>query len=143
MDAQKVFKSTFKALINEEYSIGIDIERYQGVLEHALSKIDFSVDIGIYMLPSNLNLNIGRTKGYNNKILVSNTVMKIRSNRDINKDRKKLAVAMPDVPKKMVISAVQHDQLHNVKMRTERHNDEKLAITLLIVGTGLIAYHFW
>ena len=95
------------------------------------------------MLPSNLNLNIGRTKGYNNKILVSNTVMKIRSNRDINKDRKKLAVAMPDVPKKMVISAVQHDQLHNVKMRTERHNDEKLAITLLIVGTGLIAYHFW
>ena len=50
---------------------------------------------------------------------------------------------MPDVPKKMVISAVQHDQLQNVKMRTERHNDEKLAITLLIVGTGLIAYHFW
>ena len=29
MDAQQVFKSTFKALINEDYSIGIDIERYQ------------------------------------------------------------------------------------------------------------------
>ena len=89
VDAQKVFKSTFKALINEEYSIGIDIERYQGVLEHALSKVDFSVGIGIYMLPSNLILNIRRTKGYNNKILVSNTDMKIGSNRDINKDRKK------------------------------------------------------
>ena len=36
MDAQQVFKSTLKALINEDYSIGIDIERYQGVLEHAL-----------------------------------------------------------------------------------------------------------
>ena len=47
MDAQQVFKSTFKALINEDYSIGIDIERYEGVLEHALSKIDFSVDVGI------------------------------------------------------------------------------------------------
>ena len=35
VDAQ-VFKSTFKARINEDYSIGIDIERYQGVLEHAL-----------------------------------------------------------------------------------------------------------
>ena len=55
VDAQKVFKSTFKALINEEYSIGIDIERYQGVLEHALSKVDFSVGIGMYMLPGNLN----------------------------------------------------------------------------------------
>ena len=36
VDVKQVFKSTFKALINEDYSIGIDIERYQGVLEHAL-----------------------------------------------------------------------------------------------------------
>ena len=28
VDAQQVFKSTFKALINEDYSIAIDIERY-------------------------------------------------------------------------------------------------------------------
>ena len=86
VDAQKVSKSTFWALINEDYSIGIDIERYQGVLEHALSKVDFSIGIGIYLLPSNLNLNIGRTRGYNNQILVSNTDMKIGSNRDINGD---------------------------------------------------------
>ena len=47
VDAQQVFKSTFKALINEEYSIGINIDRYQGVLEHALSKVDFLVRAGI------------------------------------------------------------------------------------------------
>ena len=131
----------FKALINEDYSIGIDTERYQGVLEHALSKVDFSVGIGIYMLPNNLNLGIGETKGYNNKILVSNTDMKIGSNRDVNRDYKKLTP--PDMPKKIVIPAAQHDPPHNLKMLTEKHNDEKLAITLLIVGTGLIAYHFW
>ena len=84
VDAQQVFKSTFKVLINEDYSIAIDIEKYQGVLKHALSKADFSVGIDIYMLPSDLNLSIGKTKGYNNKILVSNTNMKIGSNRDIN-----------------------------------------------------------
>ena len=67
----------FKALINEDYSIDIDIKRYQGLLEHALSKVDFSVGIGIYMLPSNLSLSIGKTKGYNGKILVSNTGMKL------------------------------------------------------------------
>ena len=89
MDAQKALKGMFKALINKDYSIGIDIERYQGVLEHALSKVDFSLGIAIYMVPSNLNLSIGKIKGYNSKILVSNTDMKIGSNRDTNRDHKK------------------------------------------------------
>ena len=139
VDAQQLFKDMFKSLINEDLST--DIEKYQGVLEHALSKVDFSVGIGIYMLPSNLNLSIGKTKGYNNKILVSNTDMKIGSNRDINRDHKKLTLR--DVPKKIVIPSVQHDPPHNLKILTEKHNYGKLAITILIVGTGLIAYHFW
>ena len=92
VDAQQVFKSTFKTLINEDYSTGINIDRCQGVLEHALSKVDFSVGTGIYMLPSNLNLSMGKTKGYNNKNLVSNADMKFGSNRDTNKDHKKLPV---------------------------------------------------
>ena len=61
--------------------------------------------------------------------------MKIGSNRDINKDHKKLP---PDVPK-IVISAARRD----LKMLTEKQNDEKLAITLLVVGGRLIAYDFW
>ena len=89
VDTQQALKGMFKALINEDYSIGIDIERYHGVLEHALSKVDFSLGIAIYMVPSNLNLSIGKTKGYNSKILVSNTDMKIGSNRDTNRDHKK------------------------------------------------------
>ena len=84
MDTQQVFTSTLGALINEEYSIAIDIERYEGVLGHALSKVDFSLGTSIYMLPSDLYISIGKTKGYNNKILVSNTDMKTGSNRDFN-----------------------------------------------------------
>ena len=134
----------FKTLINEDYSISIDIERYQGVLEHALSKVGFSVGISIYMLPSNLNLSIGRTNGHNNnKILVSNTDMKIGSNRDIYKDHKKMPITPEDDTPKTMIPAVQHDPPHNLKMLTEKHNDEKLAITILIVWAGLIDYHFW
>ena len=140
VNAQQVFKSTFKTLIIEDYSIDIDIERYQKVLEHALSKVDFLVGTGIYMLPSDLNLSMGKTKGYNNKILVSNTDMRIASNRDINKDHKKLPVTPPDddIPK-TVIPVVLHD---NPKMLTEKHN-EKLVIRHLIVGAGLIAHHSW
>ena len=93
------------------------------------------------MLPSDLNLSMGKTKGYNNKVLVSNTDMKIGSNQDINKDHKKLPVTPPDddMPK-IVVPVVQRD---NPKVLTEKHNDEELVITLLIVGAGLTAYHFW
>ena len=90
VDVQQIFKSTFKALLNEDYSISIDIERDQRMLEHPLSMVDFSLGTGIYMLPSDLNLSIEKTTEYNNKILVSNTDMEIGSNQDINKDQKKL-----------------------------------------------------
>ena len=76
---------------------------------------------------------------------MSNTGIKIGSNRDINRNHKKLT--LPDVPN-TVISAAWYDPVEitiprNVKMLTEKHNDEKLAIILFIVGTGLIACHFW
>ena len=37
------------------------------------------------MLPSNLNLNIGKAAGYNNKFLRSNIDKKIDLNRNVNK----------------------------------------------------------
>ena len=93
------------------------------------------------MLPSDLNSSMGKTKGYNKKKLVSNTNMKISSYKDINKDHKKFPVTPPDddMPK-IMIPAFRHD---HPKILTEKHNDEKLVFTLLIVGAGLIAYHFW
>lgn len=72
-------------MINEDYSITVDTERYQSALEHVLSKLDFSVGIGIYMFQSSLNVSKGKTTGYDNNILRSNTYIKIFSNRNINK----------------------------------------------------------
>ena len=136
VNAQQVFRSRFKVLINGDYSVAIDLKKYQEMLENALSEVDCSVGMGIYMLPSNLNLNIEKTKGCNNKILVSNTDMKIGSNRDINKEHEKLPL---DVSKETVITMTRYD----LKMLTEKHNNEKLALTLLTVRAGLIAYQFW
>ena len=67
---------------------------------------------------------------------MSNTDIKIGSNRYINKDHKKLHL---DVTNKTVIPVARND----LKMLTEKHNDEKLAIIFLIVGAGAIAYQFW
>ena len=143
VDAEQVFHSTFKALINDGYSVGTNIERYQGVLEHALSKVDFPVERGIYMLPCDLNLRMGKTKGYNNKILVNNPDMKISPNKGENKYHKKLSVTPPDDDAPKIVNKPIKDHLtvwhENPKILTEKHNDEKLVITLLSVG----AYHFW
>ena len=112
--------------------------------------------MGIYMLPSDLNLNIGKTKGYNKKILVSSTDMNFDSNGSINKDCKKLLSPVPSkagsVAHERVIIEKSTDELakdcfatqhENLKMLTEKHNDDKLAITILILGAELNAYHFW
>ena len=66
VDAPQVFKSTFNSLINEGCSISVNIEWYQSVLEHALSKVDFAIGAGNYMLPNNLNLNKVKTAAYTN-----------------------------------------------------------------------------
>ena len=80
MNAQQVFKNTFNVLINECYPIRV---------EHALSKEDFSRGTGIYMHSSSLNLNLGKTAGYNNVIFMSNLGMKIDSNKNVNQGEAK------------------------------------------------------
>ena len=57
-----------------------------------------------------MNLNIEKTKEYNNKFLVSNTSMKIGSNRDMNRDHKKLP---PTEPGK--VEGVVHAKIHLMK----------------------------
>ena len=85
MDAGQAFKSMYHALFNEECPISVDTDRYHSVLEHALSKANFSTGTSIYLLPSNLNLNIQKTARQSNKILISNMNMKTGSSRNIDK----------------------------------------------------------
>ena len=43
VDAQQIFKRAVNALINEDYSVCIDFDNYQSILEYALSKMGFLV----------------------------------------------------------------------------------------------------
>ena len=55
------------------------------MLSYAFSKADYSMGENIYMLPSNMNLNIKtRTAGYNNKILVSDEKFSLGKNDKVN-----------------------------------------------------------
>ena len=72
LTAQKAFLNNFGNVVNRRVDIWEDIKRYQGTLSYASSKVDYSIGENIYMLPSDMNLNIKiGTVGYNNKILIS------------------------------------------------------------------------
>ena len=97
LDAQQVFINTFENIINRRVDILEDIQRFQKTLQYARSKVDYVIGESIYMLPSEMNLRIGKIKNYNNKILVSSPSFKIETNLKINLDGEK---DKPDVKPK-------------------------------------------
>ena len=72
LTAQSAFLNNFENVVNRRVDIREDIKRYQDTLSYVSSKVDCSVGEKIYMIPSDMKLNIrSGTVGYNNKILVS------------------------------------------------------------------------
>ena len=138
LDAQNIYINSFEELLKSDYSIADDIARYQGVLEHAMSKVDFSVGGGIYMLPSNMNLNINKTQGFNNKILISESSYKLGLNNRVNAIAKQKTMIKP----KQKTAALEKLRPHE-KISVQNHNDEKIALSLLMTGTALVIYYFW
>ena len=60
LDAQRTFLNTFKNIVNRRVNIPEDIRRFQKNLQYARSKMDYVIGEFIYMLPSDMNLRIGR-----------------------------------------------------------------------------------
>ena len=81
--------NTFENIVNRRVSIPEDIQRFQKTLQYARSKVDYVIGEFIYMLPSDMNLRIGKVKNYNNKILISSPSFKIGTNLKINLDGEK------------------------------------------------------
>ena len=83
-------------------------------MQYARSKVDYVIGEFMYMLPSDMNLRIGKIKNYNNKILISSPSFKIGTNLKINLDGEK---DKPDVkPKKEP----------NIETNKEKKQDTKL-----------------
>ena len=109
------------------------------------------------MLPSNLNLNIGKTVRYRNKVLIKNIDRNTGLNGNINRSEvyhqksrspaaQLKAYAAPEMHSmkssdKSIKDAVTMLPASNQKMLAKSQNDEKLAFKLLILGTESFAYH--
>ena len=90
LDAQRVFLNTLGNIVNRRVDIPEDIRRFQKTLQYAGSKVDYVIGEFIYMLPSDMNLRIGKVKKYNNKILISSPSFKIGTNVKINLDHERI-----------------------------------------------------
>ena len=142
LDAQRIFINSFNNLVKSNYTIASDIARYQNVLEHARSKVDFSAGENIYMLPSDLNLRIRKTEGYNNKILISQSNFTLGINSDVNKVNK-IHQSPHKVPTPQIKQQPQQQLPIHHQILAQHHEDEKVALTLLGIGLFfLVAYFF-
>ena len=156
LDAQRTFLNTFE---NTRVNIPEDIRRFQKTLQYARSKVDYVIGEFIYMLPSNMNLQIGKVKIYNSKILISPLSFKIGTNLKINLDVKSKEVEMvktePDVKPKVITKPnIEPNEKHkqdvkpNIKSNKELKRDsnkityeeEKVA---LILGTTVVFTVWW
>ena len=105
-------------------------------MQYARSKVDYVISEFIYMLPSDMNLRIGKVKNYNNKILILSSSFKIGTNLKINLDVKSKEVEMvktePDVkPKVTTEPNIKPNKEHkqdvnpNIKFDRESNQDVK------------------
>ena len=96
LDAQRVFLNTFEDVVARRVSIPEDIQRFQKTLQYARSKVDYAIGEFVYMLPSDMNLQIGNIRNYNNKILISSPNFNIGTNLKVNLDDDDTKVAKTD-----------------------------------------------
>ena len=83
--AQKAFLNNFENVLNCRVDIQEDIKCYQDTLRYASSKVDYSMGENIYMMPSDMNMNVKTgTAGYSNKILVSHSGFSLGRNDIVN-----------------------------------------------------------
>ena len=129
LDAQRTFLNTFDNIVNRRVNIPEDIRRFQKTLQYARSKVDYAIGEFVYMLPSDMNLQIGNVRNYNNKILISSPSFKIGTNVKVNLDVKPKVKTKPDVePNK----EHKQDVKPNIKFDRESNQDVKKPDTITI-----------
>ena len=152
--ARQIYLDNFNDVIERRVETAADSERYQHVLRYARSKVDFGIAEDVYMIPSNMLLKIGNIEGYNNKLLIADSNVKIGMvNIDINqKSIEKESRPKHDTGKQLPPhepegtsskSKTPHDDellSENDKKLAKEHADEKEA--LIIVGICFIPFGY-
>ena len=117
---QSAFLNNFEDIVNHRVNIQEDIKCYQDTLSYASSKVDYSMGENIYMLPSDMNLNIrSGTVGYSNEILLSHALVL------------EPVISMPKVMSHEVVAQQTH--AHELSQKLT-HEEDKIAFVLFLAG---------
>ena len=132
LTVQSAFLNNFENVVNRRVNIREDIKRYQDTLSYASSKVNCSVGENLFMLPSDMKLNIKTgTVRYDNKILISDEKFILGKNEKVNlvvhamKSYKTNSLELTHTP---AISQ------KNQEPKTITHSDEKIALVLALAG---------
>ena len=131
--------------MNRRVDIWEDIKRYQDALSYASSKVDYSAGENLFVLPSDMEL---RTKSgtvrYNNKILISDEKFNLGENDEVNagsaKSEEETTTKQMTTVHKVVAKAPQPPAPAEKAIIT--HEDEKIAVILLLAGGFTVWYTF-
>ncbi|WP_375654922.1 hypothetical protein, partial [Bartonella sp. CL46QHWL] len=103
LDAQKEFNKLLKDSINKHPDIPTSINRYQKAVSDTHTRLDFVIGPGLYIIGSNMVLEIGKIDNYNNNILIAPAGSKPGKN-NINVKKTKSPPNMEgSKPKKMIV----------------------------------------
>ena len=139
LTAQQAFMNNFEDIINRHVDIREDIKRYQDTLNYASSKVDYSVGENVYMLPSDMNLKIGRKiSGYNNEILISKSGFDI----GVNNVNQIIQEKHEKISHKVFTKHIEPEQRPKPAATSSTHHDEKVAVILLATGIFTILRMF-
>ena len=104
--------------------------------------MDYAIGEFLYMLPSDMNLQIGKVKNYNNKIMVSKPGFSLGTNLKVNLDDDDTKVSKPDKPVIKPNKEHKQDVKPNIKFEqdTITYEEEKVA---LVLGSTAIFTVWW
>ena len=140
-DAQKQLLAILQDVINSPVDLPSSIQRYQDILKYARSKLDYVVGIKLYMIPSDLRLQIGTIVNYNNEILIASESQKLGLNENINSSPTQTLISPP------VMHPILNKKIQPSTAPTDPPSDtyesQKTAMVVGLISLGLVVLHFF
>ena len=131
--AQKQCLTNLENAINSAEDLPSSIERYQNTLRYARSKVDYVIGYNLYMIPSDLQLQIGTITNYNNEIVIATSEQNLGLNPSINDSHKNTVVKAPPSPTPPSPLPLTD---------AEKHESTKTALVVGGIAIGLIFLYF-
>ena len=157
LTAQSAFLNNFEDIVNRKVDVREDIKCYENTLSYTSSKVDYSVEDHLYMLPSDMTLKIRPgTVGYNDKILISDGNFSLGKNDEVNsleapaiKSHKTNSLETPAI-KNHKTNSLETPTIESHSNTTQglthtptiSHDDEKAVFILLLTGGFTVWFLF-